>query len=638
MSNRPSGRPFWKKGVFWVGLCIPVLLLVYAALMFLTLPRTSGEEVSLARFLALSGSGEIERAKLLNTDGRVLFVDDGQQFWTALPTSPEYQSQFLRDALEQGTELDVDQQELKSLLQPATYILPALIIASAFLLFFLLMRSGGATSFVKAAAKRGAGERIVTFADVAGNDEAVAEVREVRDYLMAPQRFQELGAEAPRGILLVGPPGTGKTLLARAVAGEAGVPFFSMSGTDFVEMYVGVGAARVRDLFRQVRERAPAILFIDELDAVGRSRVAGAAAGQDERDQTLNQLLVELDGFERDTGVVLIGATNRPDVLDPALLRRGRFDRQVVVDRPDRGGRLAILEVHGRGRPLSPAVDLSRLAAQTPGFTGADLASVMNEAALLTARKGGRVIDQEALEHAVERMLEGGQGRARILMPDEKRRVATHEGGHAVVAWALASAGPVTKISIVSRGRTGGFTQIVPEEERFVVTQSELEERLAVLMGGWAAEELVLGQPSNGACSDLRRATALARQMVCELGMSDVLGRRTLGVPSAAGYLDGGRLEPDYSAEVAARIDEEIARLTDEAFARATALLARHRSTLDELAAQLAEQETLREEDLAPFATAVSGGRAASDGTQDSGDGGRRQAPVVQPHPSSARP
>ena len=607
MSNRPSRRPFWKKGVFWVGLCIPVLLLVYAALMYLTLPRSSGEEVSLARFLELSGSGQIDRAKLLNTDGRVLFVDDGKQYWTALPSSPEYQSRFLENALEQGTQLDVDQQEFKSLLQPATYVLPALIIASAFLLFFLLMRGGGATSFVKAAARRGSGERVVTFADVAGNDEAIAEVREVRDYLLAPERFQQLGAEAPRGILLVGPPGTGKTLLARAVAGEAGVPFFSMSGTDFVEMYVGVGAARVRDLFRQVRERAPAILFIDELDAVGRSRVGGAAAGQDERDQTLNQLLVELDGFERDTGVVLIGATNRPDVLDSALLRRGRFDRQVVVDRPDRSGRLAILQVHARGRPLSPAVDLSRLAAQTPGFTGADLASVVNEAALLTARTGGRVIEQNELEHAVERMLEGGQGRARILTPDEKRRIAYHEGGHALVAWAVASSGPVTKISIVSRGRTGGFTQIVPEEERFVVTRDELLDRLAVLMGGRAAEELVLGQPSNGACSDLRRVTGLARQMVCELGMSEILGRRTLGVPTGGSYLEGGHLEPDYSAEVAARIDEEISRLADEAFTRAAAVLAGHRTVLDELATLLAERETLREDELAGFAAAVAG-------------------------------
>jgi cell division protease FtsH len=614
VSNRPTRRPFFKKAVFWVALCIPALLLVYATLMYLTLPRTAGEEASLARFLELSDTGEIERAVLLSQDRRVLFVQAGKEYWTSLPSSDEYQSLFLDNALAQGTQLDIDQQELKGLLTPATYILPALIIVSAFLLFFLLMRGGGgANPFLKAAARRGAADKAITFDDVAGADEAIGEVREVRDYLMAPERFQQLGAEAPRGILLVGPPGTGKTLLARAVAGEAGVPFFSMSGTDFVEMYVGVGAARVRDLFRQVRERAPAILFIDELDAVGRSRVAGAAAGQDERDQTLNQLLVELDGFERDTGVVLIGATNRPDVLDPALLRRGRFDRQVVVDRPDRSGRLAILQVHARGKPLDPGVDLARLAGQTPGFTGADLASVLNEAALLTARRGGRTITQAELERAVERIMSGSEGRTHVLSQDEKRTLAYHEAGHAIVGWTTPAAGPVTKISIVSRGRVGGFTQMVPEEERLVVGRDELKDRLAVLMGGLAAEELALGQPSNGGGSDLRRATGLARRMICELGMSAELGRRTLGVPTAGPYLDDGRLDPDYSAEVAAKIDAEIARLGDEAFARATAVLSDNRAVLDDLAGVLVERETLRDDDLARFSAAVVAGPAMDD-------------------------
>ncbi|MGH9178892.1 MAG: ATP-dependent zinc metalloprotease FtsH [Acidimicrobiales bacterium] len=613
-------------------MCIPLLLAVYATLMYLTLPRSAGEEASLGRFLELSDSGEIERAVLLNQDSRVLFVADGREYWTGLPSSQEYQSLFLENALALGTPLDIDQQELKSLLEPATYILPALIIVSAFLMFFLLMRGGsGASPFLKAAARRGAADRSVTFADVAGLDEAINEVREVRDYLMAPERFQQLGAEAPRGILLVGPPGTGKTLLARAVAGEAGVPFFSMSGTDFVEMYVGVGAARVRDLFRQVRERAPAILFIDELDAVGRSRVAGAAAGQDERDQTLNQLLVELDGFERDTGVVLVGATNRPDVLDPALLRRGRFDRQVVVDRPDRSGRLEILKVHARGKPLDPSVDLGRLAAQTPGFTGADLASVLNEAALLTARHGGRTINQPELERAVERIMTGSEGRTHVLSQDEKRTLAYHEAGHAIVGWTTPAAGPVTKISIVSRGRVGGFTQMTPDEERFVVSREEMKDRLAVLMGGVAAEELALGQPSNGGGNDLRRATTLARRMVCELGMSEELGRRTLGVPSAGPFLDDGRLDPDYSAEVAAKIDVEIARLGDEAFSRATAVLSDNRGILDELAALLIERETLREDDLVRFSAAVVAGPAMEERARLAG--GPR--PSV---PSSGRP
>ena len=629
MSNRPTRRPIYKKGVFWVGMCIPALLVLYGLLMYLTLPRTAGEEASLARFLELSDTGEIERAVLLSADQRVLFVENGKEYWTSLPSSDEYQSLFLDNALAQGTPLDIDQQELKSLLTPASYILPALIIVSAFLLFFLLMRSGGANTFLKAAARRGAGDRVVTFADVAGADEAIGEVREVRDYLMAPERFQQLGAEAPRGILLVGPPGTGKTLLARAVAGEAGVPFFSMSGTDFVEMYVGVGAARVRDLFRQVRERAPAILFIDELDAVGRSRVAGAAAGQDERDQTLNQLLVELDGFERDTGVVLIGATNRPDVLDPALLRRGRFDRQVIVDRPDRSGRLDILKVHARGKPMDPSVDFARIAAQTPGFTGADLASVLNEAALLTARHGGQAIAQVELDRAVERIMSGGEGRTHVLSQEEKRTLAYHEAGHAIVGWTTPAAGPVTKISIVSRGRVGGFTQMVPEEERLVVARDELKDRLAVLMGGLAAEELVLGQPSNGGGSDLRQATGLARRMVCELGMSEELGRRTLGVPSAGPYLEDGRIDPDYSGEVAAKIDTEIARLGDEAFARATAVLSDNRSILDELAGLLVERETLREEDLARFAAAVVTGPAMERHARDGA--GRRSVAAPAP-------
>ena len=626
MSNRPSRRPFYKKGVFWVGLCIPTLLLGYATLTYLTLPRSTGEKVSLASFLERSGSGKIDRAVLLSQDRRVLFVQDGKPFWTSLPSSDEYESRFIDNAVAQGTPLDIDQQEFKALLTPASYILPALIIVSAFFLFVLLMRGGGANPFLKAAARRGAADKAITFADVAGADDAVGEVREVRDYLLAPGRFQELGAEAPRGILLVGPPGTGKTLLARAVAGEAGVPFFSMSGTDFVEMYVGVGAARVRDLFRQVRERAPAILFIDELDAVGRSRVGGAAAGHDERDQTLNQLLVELDGFDRDTGVVLIGATNRPDVLDSALLRRGRFDRQVIVDRPDRSGRLAILKVHARGKPLDPGIDLGRLAAQTPGFTGADLASVVNEAALLTARSGGRAIGQTELEQAVERIMLGSEGRTRVLSAVEKRTLAYHEAGHAIVGWTTPGAGPVTKISIVSRGRLGGYTQMA-DEERFVVGRDELMDRLAVLMGGLAAEELVLGQPSNGAGSDLRRATALARRMVCELGMSEVLGRRTLGVPVAGPYLADERIDPDYSPEVATKIDAEIARLGDDAFARATAVLTDNRLTLDELASLLAEKETLREDELGRFAAAVVAGPAMEASARRSGSTSSRAIP-----------
>ncbi|HEX2029742.1 MAG TPA: ATP-dependent zinc metalloprotease FtsH [Nitriliruptorales bacterium] len=600
MSKPPGRRPPYRRGVFWMGLSIPALIVLYAGLMFFTLPRDIGQEAGLKQFFAWAQADQVESAVLLSQDRRVLFVREGGDYWTALPPTEQYMSQFVQVSLNRDIPLEIDQQVIKSLIQPATYLVPALIIVCAFVLIFLLLRAGAANPFLRAAARRGAQERPVTFADVAGADEAVAEIREVRDYLLAPDRLAAIGAEAPRGILLAGPPGTGKTLLARAVAGEAGVPFFSISGTDFVEMYVGVGAARVRDLFRQVRERAPAILFIDELDALGRSRVAGATAGADERDQTLNQLLVELDGFSTAPGVVMIGATNRPDVLDPALLRRGRFDRQIVVDRPDRGGRLAILRVHARNKRLAPDVDLARLAAQTTGFTGADLAGVLNDAALLAARRGKLAITELELEEAVDRALTGSEGRARLLSPEEKRAVAYHEAGHTIVAFACPAAGPVSRVSIVSRGRNLGFTRITPDEEKLVVRRDELDQRLAVTMGGRAAERLVLGQATSGAKDDLRRATALARRMVCELGMSDALGQVALGRPAGGTFLDDG-LEPDYSGEVAALIDREIRRIVEEAFVRATDILKAQRLALDELARLLTERETLREADLAPF-------------------------------------
>jgi cell division protease FtsH len=606
--HKGGRRRVYKRAVFWVALCLPAILVLYAGLLYFTLPAKTGEEASLARFLELARTGEVDSATLLNHDQRVLFAHEGEARWMALPASQQYLDTFVTVTLEEDIPLEVDQQELKALLEPATYIVPALLIVVAFLLFFLLLRSG-TSPFLRAAARRGATERPVTFADVAGADEAVAEIREVRDYLMAPQRFTTLGAEPPRGILLAGPPGTGKTLLARAVAGEAGVPFFSVSGTDFVEMYVGVGASRVRDLFRQVRERAPAILFIDELDAVGRTRTASATGGQDERDQTLNQLLVEMDGFERDTGVVLVGATNRPDVLDPALLRRGRFDRQIVVERPDRPGRLAILAVHAQGKHLARTVDLERIAAQTPGFTGADLASVMNEAALLTARRGRPATTQDELEEALERVLAGTEARNRLLSPEEKHAVACHEAGHVLVSWLQPEGGPITKVSIMGRGRAVGFTRMVDTEERLVVGRDVFEQRLTVTMAGRAAEELVLGQPTSSSRDDLQQATALARSMVCELGMSDVLGRRALGRPAGGDFLGESRLDPDYSGEVAAQIDREIQRFVDAGWERAARTLQEHRDVLDALISTLVHRETLREDELAEFAEAVTGTR-----------------------------
>ena len=590
--------------MFWVGLCIPALLVLYGALLFFTVAHSPGREITLGEFTKLNGDSGIQSATLESQDNRLQFVREGQQYWVGLPTRSDFPNQFLTDSLARGIPVRVDQQKFKQLILPATFVVPALIIVTGFFLFFLLTRSSASSPFLNAAARRGATGRRITFADVAGVDEAVAEAREVRDFLVDSKRFADLGAVAPRGILLVGPPGTGKTLLARAVAGEAGVPFFSTSGAEFVEMYHGVGAARVRDLFRQVRERAPAILFIDEIDALGRTRAESATAGQDERDQTLNQLLVELDGFDRDTGVVLIGATNRPDVLDPALLRRGRFDRQIVVDRPDRLGRLAILEVHARGKLLDPTVDLADLATETPGLTGADLASVLNEAALLSARRGRATIAQEELEEAVERILSGSEGRTQLLSPTDKRAVAYHEAGHALVALALPHAGPVRKLSIVGRGRSSA-SDVATDDQKVVWSQSELEQRLTYMMGGRAADEMFRGQPTSSSKDDLRQATDLARSMVCELGMSESLGRRALGRPTGGPFLDEHRLDPDYSAVVASEVDREIGALVDRAFVGATQVLTTNRGAFQDLAELLLKRERLRAEDVLAFSDRV---------------------------------
>ncbi|MDQ6947614.1 MAG: ATP-dependent zinc metalloprotease FtsH [Actinomycetota bacterium] len=602
MSKRGHKRRFFSRAVFWVGLCIPALVLLYVALLSFTVPKSPGREISLLQFTKLTGASGVQSATFESEDSRLEFARQGQRYWVALPSRSFLLNQFFDDTTTRGIPVRVDQQKFKQLIQPALLLVPALIIVSAFVLFFLLMRSSASSPFLKAAARRGGAERPTTFADLAGVDEAVVEAQEIRDYLRDPRKFNAVGATAPRGILFVGPPGTGKTLLARAVAGEAGVPFFSMSGADFVEMYVGVGAARVRDLFRQVRERAPAILFIDELDAMGRSRVSSGTVGQDERDQTLNQLLVELDGFDQDTGVVLIGATNRPDVLDPALLRRGRFDRQITIDRPDRLGRLAILEVHARDKTIDPSVDLGLLASDTPGFTGADLAVVLNEAALLTVRQGRRSISQVDLEEAVDRIVSGSGGRTQLLSAEEKRATACHEAGHTLVALALPAVGPVRRVSIMGRGRSLGSTHLIPADDRVVWSRSQLEERVAYMMGGRAADELVLGQPTSSSKDDLRRATDLARRMVCELGMTDRLGRRALGRPGTGQFLEDGKLDPDYSGDVASVIDLEISRLVEEGFAWSTSLITENRALFEELAHLLIRNETLREDQLTTFA------------------------------------
>ncbi len=475
--------------------------------------------------------------------------------------------------------------------------LPVILLIGAFIFVMNSMQAGGkgVMKFAKVKARHiNKNEPKVTFADVAGADEAVEELQEIKEFLESPARFQAMGAKIPKGVLLFGPPGTGKTLLARAVAGEAGVPFFSISGSDFVEMFVGVGASRVRDLFEQAKASAPAIIFVDEIDAVGRHRGAGLGGGHDEREQTLNQLLVEMDGFDPSSGVILVAATNRPDILDPALLRPGRFDRQIVVDRPDLAGRQAILEVHAAGKPLAKGIEVSVLARRTPGFTGADLANLMNEAALLTARNGFSEIGMPQLEEAVDRVMAGPERRSRLISDDEKRVIAYHEGGHALVGHTLPDADPIHKISIVARGKALGWTLALPTEDRYLVTRSALRDQLAMLMGGRAAEDLIFGEPTTGAQNDIERATQIARAMVTEYGMSDSIGPRQLSQGSNEVFL-GREIghQPGYSDEVAAHIDTEVTKLIDDAFREATDVLVTHRATLDRLADALIAKETL---------------------------------------------
>ena len=438
-----------------------------------------------------------------------------------------------------------------------------------------------------------------TFADVAGADEAVAELREIKDFLADPKKYQDIGAKIPKGVLLYGPPGTGKTLLARAVAGEAKVPFYTISGSEFVEMFVGVGASRVRDLFAKAKANAPAIIFLDEIDAVGRQRGAGLGGGNDEREQTLNQLLVEMDGFEANGQVILIAATNRPDVLDPALLRPGRFDRQIPVDRPDLKGRTAILQVHAKGKPLAKSVDLEAFAKRTPGFTGADLANVLNEAALLTARENAKVITNLALDEAIDRVMAGPQRKSHLMTEEERRITAYHEGGHALVAFALPHTDPVHKITIMPRGRALGYTMIVPDEDRYATTRSQMLDQLAYSLGGRASEELVFHDPTTGASNDIEKATNLARAMVTQFGMTEKIGAIKLGIGESEPFLgrDYGH-QRDYSESVASVVDAEIRNFIEGAHQEAFDILVANRAILDQLVVELLERETLLKDDI----------------------------------------
>jgi cell division protease FtsH len=495
-----------------------------------------------------------------------------------------------------------DAQQTGTLVSILATVLPFMLILVVFFLLMQNMQGGGGRvmQFGKSKAKMVSKDAPkVTFSDVAGADSAVEELREIKEFLENPQKFQAMGAKIPKGALLFGPPGTGKTLLARAVAGEAGVPFFSISGSDFVEMFVGVGASRVRDLFEQAKANAPAIIFVDEIDAVGRHRGAGMGGGHDEREQTLNQLLVEMDGFDVRTAVILIAATNRPDILDPALLRPGRFDRQIVVDRPDLVGRHQILQVHARGKPINDDVDLEVLARQTPGFTGADLANLINEAALLAARFGKTEITQAELAEAIDRVIAGPERKTRLMSERERTITAYHEAGHAIVGHALPHSDPIHKITIIPRGRAGGYTMALPTEDRSYATRGELMDKLAMMLGGRVAEELKIGDITTGASNDIEKATSLAREMTTQYGMSTRLGPIKLGHTDSQPFLgrDFGH-EPDYSGQVAFQIDEEVRGLLDEAHDEALEILVENDDVLEDLAQRLLEIETVEGEIL----------------------------------------
>ncbi len=522
-----------------------------------------------------------------------------------------------------------------SFLSILTYILPFVLFFGFWLFLMNQMQGGGSRvmSFGKSRAKRMSVDAPkITFRDVAGADEAVQELHEIKEFLENPKKFQALGARIPKGVLLYGPPGTGKTLLARAVAGEAGVPFFSISGSDFVEMFVGVGASRVRDLFEQAKQNSPCIIFMDEIDAVGRHRGAGMGGGHDEREQTLNQLLVEMDGFTMTDNVILIAATNRPDILDPALLRPGRFDRQIVVDRPDRRGRKKILEVHTRGKPLAKAIDLDTLAGQTPGFTGADLANLINESALLTARSGKREISMEELEEGIMRVIAGPEKKTRVMSEKERLVTAYHEMGHAIVGQVLPNCDPVHKISIIGRGQALGYTISLPGEDKFLTTRAELTDTMAMTLGGRAAEEIIFSEITTGASNDLEKVTETAKGMVMRFGMSERLGPRVFGHDRSQPFL--GRefsSEPDYSDEIAREIDDEIRRIVEEAHQTAKDILVERHDALETISQILLQRETI---DAEQFVKLLEG--ASQEEVFGAEDEGETEAPEPEPEPEKS--
>jgi cell division protease FtsH len=586
---------------------IPAVALLVAIVVAFALTRRSEppRELKLSEFQARVAAHEVRNAKLLSRDSTVTGeLTDGTKYTVAVPK--EFGDRVVtQNLLDARIDVEVENQRDSWWVTILGQYLPVLLLLGVFAYFMTEMMGGaggGGMRLARTKAKPvGKDAPKVTFADVAGADEAVEELVEIKEFLESPAKFQAMGAKIPKGVLLYGPPGTGKTLLARAVAGEAGAPFFSISGSDFVEMFVGVGASRVRDLFEQAKANAPAIVFIDEIDAVGRHRGAGLGGGHDEREQTLNQLLVEMDGFEVSAGVILIAATNRPDILDPALLRPGRFDRQIVVDAPDLRGRRAILGVHAEGKPLTDGVDLDVIARRTPGFTGADLANTINEAALLSARHGDESISMRRVEEAIDRVLAGPERKSRVMADKEKQVIAYHEAGHALVGHVLPNTDPIHKVSIIARGRALGWTLALPIEDRNLKTRSELRDEMAMLLGGRTAEEIIFGDPTTGAQNDIERATQIARAMVTQFGMSDAIGPLQLGHRTGGEVFLGkeaGQHEANYSDEVATAVDSEVGRLVDAAHSEAREILTLHRATLDQLADALVAQETLGDNEL----------------------------------------
>ncbi|HYH76632.1 MAG TPA: ATP-dependent zinc metalloprotease FtsH [Arthrobacter sp.] len=609
-----KAKSFFKGPGIWIVVVIGLLLVAFA-----TLAPGGAARIDTDKGLELLSGNQVEQAKIFDGENRVDLVLkenlqlDGQdkgksvQFFFVDARAVDVVKAVTDAKPASGyTDQPIESNWFSGLL---SLLIPVILLGALFWFLMTRMQGGGSKimQFGKSKAKMVSKDMPqVTFVDVAGADEAVEELQEIKEFLQEPAKFQAVGAKIPKGVLLYGAPGTGKTLLARAVAGEAGVPFFSISGSDFVEMFVGVGASRVRDLFEQAKANSPAIIFVDEIDAVGRHRGAGIGGGNDEREQTLNQLLVEMDGFDVKTNVILIAATNRPDVLDPALLRPGRFDRQISVDAPDLIGRDQILQVHAKGKPMAPGVDLKSVAKKTPGYTGADLANVLNEAALLTARSNANLIDDRALDEAIDRVMAGPQKRSRVMKEHERKITAYHEGGHALVAAALRNSSPVTKITILPRGRALGYTMVVPDNDKYSVTRNELLDQMAYAMGGRVAEEIVFHDPSTGASNDIEKATSTARKMVTEYGMSERVGAVRLGQGGGEPFLgrDAGH-ERNYSDQIAYVVDEEVRRLIDQAHDEAYAILTENRDVLDELALELLERETLNQAEIAQVFTNI---------------------------------